>query len=74
VRIRTFVRRLFVRCGQIYCNSPTVRIRHPEYITIAVAALDNPALIQPTYHIYTESQLPWFVVDDVCDRYDQGKT
>ena len=43
--------------------------RHPEYITLAIASLDDPNLVKPTYHIYTSSQIKWLKIDDDCNRF-----
>ena len=45
---------------------------HPEYITLAIASLDEPNLVKPTYHIYTASQLKWLNIDDECKRFTAG--
>jgi hypothetical protein len=45
---------------------------HPEYITLAIASLDDPNLVKPTYHIYTASQLKWLKIDDDCNRFTAG--
>ena len=45
---------------------------HPEYITLAIASLDDPNLVKPTYHIYTASQLKWLNIDDECKRFTAG--
>ncbi len=46
--------------------------RHPDYLTLTIASLDDPNLVMPTYHIYTESQVQWLVIDDECERYPKG--
>jgi len=43
--------------------------QHPAYLSLTVATLDNPALVTPTYHIFTDSQIPWFEISDNCKRY-----
>jgi len=46
--------------------------RHPEFITLTIASLDNPNLVKPTYHIYTDSQLKWLTIDDDLKRFPKG--
>ena len=46
--------------------------RHPKYITLTIASLDDPNLVEPTHHIYTESQVKWLNIDDDCKRFLQG--
>ena len=56
-------------CGSTLSYRDTA---HPEYISLAIASLDDPDPVRPTRHIYTESQLPWFTVDDGCERFPRG--
>ena len=42
----------------------------PAHVYINVGSLDDPAGISPSYHIWCESQLPWFEIDDDLPRYD----
>lgn len=48
--------------------------RHTEMITVSIASLDDPNLVEPTYHIYVESQVHWMHIKDGYLRYAQGKT
>ena len=65
-----FVRRgFFAKCGSTLSFRHT---RYPNYLTLAIASLDDPNLVKPTYHIYVESQVDWFKVDDDCKRFPQG--
>jgi len=51
-------------CGD--CGSPlAMRVDYqPETIDFAIASLDDPSPLAPNFHIWTQSQIPWF---DVCD-------
>lgn len=40
-------------------------------VDINVGALDDPGQVAPRYHIWTESQLAWFEVDDELPRHKQ---
>jgi hypothetical protein len=55
-------------CGSTlsFCDS-----RYPEYYSLTIASLDDPNLVKPTYHIYTESQVKWLTIDDDCKRFPQ---
>ncbi|WOT06464.1 GFA family protein [Shewanella youngdeokensis] len=67
-----FVRRGFCQqCGASLTYRDT---RHKNYLTLAIVSLDNPNLVQPSYHIYTQSQLKWLALNDKCARYPQSKT
>jgi len=56
-------------CGSSFSFYDT---RHPEYITLTIASLDNPNLVKPIYHIYTDSQLKWLTIDDDLKRFPKG--
>lgn len=43
-------------------------------ISINTAALDEPALIPPNFHIYCESKIAWFDTADSLPRHARGKT
>ncbi|WP_394133098.1 GFA family protein [Shewanella maritima] len=67
-----YVRRGFcAACGASVSFRDT---RYPDYYTIAITTLDEPNTVQPTYHIYTQSQLQWLTIKDECPRYQQGQT
>lgn len=66
-----------IRRGFCACCGSTLTFRsisHPRYLTLAITSLDDPAQFQPTYHIYTESQVPWLTIDDNCQRYSGSQT
>lgn len=48
-------------------------LQHPEYFSLAIASLDDPDAVHPTYHIYTDSQMQWFNIDDDCKRYAKAQ-
>lgn len=47
-------------------------IKHPEYMTLTIASLDDPNLVKPTRHIYADSQVKWLTIDDDCKRFPRG--
>ncbi|MFQ1974641.1 GFA family protein [Aeromonas veronii] len=62
-----FIRRGFcAECGSslTYRSTqyPVPSTQYPEYLTLAITSLDNPDAVAPTYHIHTESQLPWLPI------------
>jgi hypothetical protein len=64
------IRRGFcVKCGSSLSFRDS---RHPEYITLTIASLDDPDLVKPTYHIYVESQVKWLCIDDDGEKFPQG--
>jgi hypothetical protein len=61
------VRRGFcAECGSTLSFRDT---RYPEYMTLTIATLDDPNLVKPTRHIYTDSQVKWLTIDDDCIRF-----
>lgn len=66
------VRRGFCRnCG---CSISYRDDRYPNYLTLTTASLDDPNLVPPKYHIYTDSQPDWLKIDDDCERYPQSRS
>lgn len=66
-----YARRGFCRnCGSAISYRD---VRHPLYISLAIASLDDPEQVKPTYHIYTDSQLSWLNIVDDCKRYPQAQ-
>lgn len=65
------VRRTF--CGR--CGSPIAyeSDRKPQQIDLYVGALDDPAVVAPTYHVHAAEQLPWFETADTLPRYERDK-
>jgi len=58
-------------CGR--CGAPmTYTSDRNTQIDIYLATLDDPAAIVPTYHAFTEEQLPWFEVADDLPRFAKG--
>ena len=66
------VRRMF--CGR--CGSPIAyqSDRNPQQIDLFLGALDDPAAIKPTYHVFLEERLPWFDTADALPRYARSKS
>ena len=67
-----FARRGF--CGQCGSTLTFRDTRHAEYLSLAITSLDEPQRVEPSYHIYTDSQVPWLQLSDSCRRYPQAQT
>ena len=67
-----FARRGF--CGQCGSTLSYRDTRHEQYVSLAISSLDQPEKVQPSYHIHTDSQLPWLKIDDDCVRYPRGQS
>jgi hypothetical protein len=62
--------RLF--CGT--CGSPLVfREDASSELDINLATLDEPARVEPSYHIYTASQQPWLRIADKAPRFAEER-
>ncbi len=57
------------------CGSPlTIAVDfQPETIDIAVATLDDPAAVQPGFHIFYASRIPWAEAGDDLPRHDKWR-
>jgi len=45
----------------------------PTRVYVNIATLDDPTSVEPEYHIWLDSSLPWFHIDDDLPRYaDEG--
>lgn len=67
-----FIRRGFCPlCGASISYRST---QYPDYYTLSIASLDDPNLVEPNYHIYTNSQVNWLVIEDDCKRYAGERT
>ena len=48
-----------------HCGSSLASVFDDDpYMCVPIPSLDSPEAITPAYHIFTESQLNWFVVKD----------
>jgi hypothetical protein len=43
--------------------------RNPRLIDVGIARLDDPAAVEPSLHIWTESRIAWFETADHLPRY-----
>ncbi len=64
------LREFCARCGtQIAFRGTATRTR----VDVNIASLDDPASIEPEYHIWVGSCVPWLHIDDDLPRYtDEG--
>jgi hypothetical protein len=55
-------------CGG--CGTPLTwrAADNPRLVDIGIATLDNPEAVEPTLHLWTESQVPWFEIADHLPR------
>lgn len=65
-----FVRRGF--CPQCGSSLSFRDIRHPEYFTLTINSLDEPNLVEPERHIYTQDQVGWLNIHDDIPRFAKG--
>jgi len=60
-------------CKNCGCSISFRDVRHPEYITLTIASLDDPSLVKPQLHIYTDDQVEWLNISDDCTRFPEGQ-
>jgi hypothetical protein len=65
----TFGRRSF--CGR--CGTPfLMQVDHqPETVDFSVVTLDDPGAVEPGFHIFWSSKVPWFNPADDLPRHDR---
>jgi hypothetical protein len=59
-------------CGTCGCQLVFRRRDRPR-VSINVVTLDDPSIIEPTIHIWTESRLPWFDTKDEHERRKKNR-
>ena len=59
-------------CGR--CGTPLTfaTTEEPDWIDVTVASMDRPEAVPPRGHIWTDSALPWLVLDDDLPRHRRG--
>ena len=69
VKSSTFGHRTF--CGE--CGTPLYfRVNHqPQTVDFSIVTLDDPSAIQPEFHIFWASKVPWFNPGDDLPKYDR---
>lgn len=58
------------KCGSSLSYRST---QYPEYLTLSIVSLDDPNLVRPNYHIFTDSAVKWMTIDDECKRYPRSR-
>lgn len=66
------VRRGF--CGRCGTSLTYRHTGYPQYLTLSIASLDKPELVEPKYHIHTGNQVSWLVIEDDCPRYVNARS
>jgi hypothetical protein len=44
-----------------------------DTIDVNVGSLDDPSLVSPEYHIWCQSRITWFEIEDSLPKYQKGK-
>ena len=57
------------------CGTPlAMRVDYePQSIDVAIITLDDPAAVAPQFHIWTESDVDWFKLDDALRRFRRAR-
>ena len=58
-------------CGE--CGTPLyMRVDHqPETVDFSIATLDDPSAVEPGFHIFWASRVPWFLPGDSLPKHDR---
>jgi hypothetical protein len=64
-----------IRCFCGRCGTPLTwqAIDNPRLIDVAIATLDDPAAVEPSMHIWTESRIAWFETADHLPRHSTNE-
>jgi hypothetical protein len=56
-------------CGR--CGTPFTwrAVDNPQLVDVSIATLDNPDVLGPALHLWTDSQISWFEIADHLPRY-----
>lgn len=60
-------------CNQCGCSISYRSSKHPDYISLSIASLDDPNLVAPNYHIYTASKPSWLTLNDDKPKYPKAR-
>ena len=54
-----------------HCGTPLMwrEAAHPRVVDVSIATLDDPEPVEPLLHIWTESRIGWFEINDQLPRY-----
>jgi hypothetical protein len=58
-------------CGQCGTHLFSGGEAFPQFRTVKLATLDNPAAIPPVAHMWTENIIPWVCIDDGLPRFSK---
>jgi hypothetical protein len=60
-------------CGICGTQIAFRKVENAITIDVTIASLDDPAMLKPEYHIWTQSQISWFdTVDQLSRHQDAG--
>jgi hypothetical protein len=56
-------------CGS--CGTPLTwrAADNPRLVDVSIASLDDPEAVEPSLHLWTDSQITWFEIADHLPRY-----
>ena len=61
-------------CGACGSQLTFSLAKDPRDIDINLATLDHPEKVEPQYHIYTSTRLPWLDIHDALPRFTEDRT
>jgi hypothetical protein len=60
-------------CGTCGTALTYLHEARPQELDVAVATLDEPALVAPEFHIWVSHKLPWVVLADGLPQYAEWR-
>ena len=61
-------------CGGCGAQLLFDNLAEPQTIDFAIATLDDPDAVAPTFHIYDANRIAWFETQDDLPRHKAGRT
>ena len=59
-------------CGKCGTHLVFRRGEHAVTVDVSIASLDDPSMVEPEYHIWIESRIPWFETRDTLPRHEDS--
>ncbi len=56
-------------CASCGCQVAYRELKQPTSVDINLASFDDPSLLQPRSHIFTQARIPWFDTSDDLPRF-----
>ncbi|MFL6652178.1 MAG: GFA family protein [Sulfurifustaceae bacterium] len=61
-------------CGSCGTSLTYFNAKRPDEIDVTLASLDDPAALEPEFHIWTAERLPWVEIADGLPQFERWRT